>query len=312
MPYYEKGKYDVAILHLDQQCVEDSLWDRGKGSLYRELNETITGIPKIVIIHGTPFYPEIFNDLEVCERFKRAIGNNTVVCNSYTGRLQWAYGMTNATNIIIKAKENGKDWTKLAKQEIDEMGFEEVGIPYEQITPIWHGIESGLFKDLPKDPRVITMINPGGLDRYYDRNFMSAVRDELADRNIGHCHITVDVRFNSFEEYANFIGRSLIYFNPTRESPMPRGRTEAMLSGCCVLTTPGQDADTFIEHGKNGFLIPRKPDKVADLIESLILDYQTALKIGQAGKQTALNLFEYGRYKKEWMDVLNKVINKIC
>ena len=36
--YYEPGKYDLALLHLDQQCVNP---DIGKGKLYRQLNEVI-------------------------------------------------------------------------------------------------------------------------------------------------------------------------------------------------------------------------------------------------------------------------------
>ncbi len=94
--------------------------------------------------------------------------------------------------------------------------------------------------DLPKEPRVVTMISPGGLDKYYDRAFFMAIREELAERDIYHCHITVDWRAKDWEEYRVLLGRSLIYLNPTKESPMPRARTEAMFSGCCVLTTPWQ------------------------------------------------------------------------
>src|SRR4051812_13775287 len=47
--HYEPNTYDFALLHLDQQCVVDEIWDRGKGNLYRELNEVIQDIPKIVI-----------------------------------------------------------------------------------------------------------------------------------------------------------------------------------------------------------------------------------------------------------------------
>ena len=70
---YEPGKYDVAVLHLDQQCIEPELWDRGKGTLYRELNQVITDIPKIVIMHGTPYYPEKFSKSEVVEKVKEIV-----------------------------------------------------------------------------------------------------------------------------------------------------------------------------------------------------------------------------------------------
>src|SRR5687768_3197152 len=55
--YYEPGKYDVAILHTDQQHVNP---DIGKGHLYKQLNELIQDIPKIVIQHGSPDYQEMY------------------------------------------------------------------------------------------------------------------------------------------------------------------------------------------------------------------------------------------------------------
>ncbi len=289
VPFYEKGKYDLVILHLDQQCFEDTLWERGKGSLYRELNETIKDVPKIVIMHGTPYYPEVFSSditeenykelgftkdqigmsSQLIKRAKEAIGDNIMICNSYTAQKQWGFG-----EVII------------------------------------HGLDKEEWFDLPKEPRVVTMISPGGLDRYYDRTFLSAVKDELEERDISLCHITVDATFKSWDEYRNFLGRSLIYFNPTRESPMPRARTEAMLSGCCVITTPHQDADTFIKDKENGFLINRNPTEVVDLIESLLDNYSLAIKIGQEGKKTAEKLFDGERYRKNWEDLIKRVLKK--
>ena len=55
VPYYEKGLYDLAVFDVDQQCVDPRI---GKGQLYRALNEEIQDIPKIVINHGTPCWPE--------------------------------------------------------------------------------------------------------------------------------------------------------------------------------------------------------------------------------------------------------------
>ena len=52
---YEKGKYNLAVLDIDQQCVDPRI---GKGQLYRMLDKAIDDIPKIVINHGTPCWPE--------------------------------------------------------------------------------------------------------------------------------------------------------------------------------------------------------------------------------------------------------------
>ena len=274
--HYEPGKYDIAVLHLDQQCIEDELWLRGKGSLYRDLNQVIKDIPKIVIMHGTTYYPEKFSKDQIVDRVKEIVGDNTMVTNSFQCAKDFGFG-----------------------------------------NPIIHGLDPAEWKDLPKEARVVTMISPGGLDKYYDRQFLDAIREELEARDITHCHITVDWQAKDWEDYQNFLGRSLIYINPCKDSPMPRSRTEAMLSGCCVLTTPWQDAGDFIKHGENGYIIgdektgvPRNPAAVADLVESLLNNYKLAVKIGQEGKKTALERFSVNNYHKQWKDLIEKVLNK--
>ena len=287
--YYEPGKYDIALLHLDQQCFDDQLWERGKGSLYRNVNSVIKDIPKIVIMHGTPYYPENFpSDIqednyqakgftkdqvgmssELINRCKEAVGDNIMVVNSFQAVKQWGFGY-----------------------------------------PIWHGLDPDEWYDLPKEPRVVTMLSPGGLDKYYDRTFHKAVRELLYERDIVHAQITVDACFKKWEEYRKFVGRSLIYFHPMKEAPMSRGRTEAMMSGCCVITTNNHDADMFIEDGINGFFCKRNPTHVVELIELLIKNYDKAIEIGQKGKQTAIEKFDMVRYQGEWIDLINKALEK--
>jgi len=288
VPFYEKGKYDLALLHLDQQCLVEQLWLAGKGSLYRELNEVITDIPKIVIMHGTPYYPEeFFCDItkenhekmgytedqvgmssKLIEECKKIIGNNVMVTNSKTAAKQWSHGI-----------------------------------------PIWHGLDRDEWRDLPKEPRAVTFVSPGGLDRYYDRLFLNTVKEKLQDTDTIHCHIAVDTVFKRWDDYRNFLGRSLIYFNPTRQSPMPRARTEAMFSGCCVISTANQDAETFLKNGENAIITRRNPDYVAKVIQGLIKNYGEAIRIGQNGKKTAYELFDGERYRKQWRKLMEDIIS---
>jgi len=288
VPHYESGKYDIALLHVDQQCFDEDIWERGKGSVYRELNSVIKDIPKIVINHGTPYYPENFpcnikkenyKSLGYTEKqigmsgqlidfCKSVVGDNYMIVNSHRAQEEWGFG-----------------------------------------TAIIHGQDKEEWFDLPKEPRVITTLSPAGLDKYYDRSFLRGIREELEDRDIGFCQITVDVNFKSFKEYREFIGRSLIYIHPMKEAPMSRGRTEAMFSGCCVITTPWHDADKFIVNGVNGLFMPRNPKLVADMIEGLIYDYQTAIKIGQEGKKTAIEKFSGDRYRQDWREFMEYVID---
>lgn len=287
VPHYEEDKYDVALLHVDQQCFEEGIWNYGKGSLYKDLNKIIQDIPKIVIMHGTPYYPEKFpSDItkenykekgytknqigmssELIEMCKDIIGDNIMITNSKMAAKQWGFGI-----------------------------------------PFWHGLNPDDWWDLPKEPRAVTMIGPAGLDKYYDRMFLSAVKERLLDEGIYHCHITVDVKFKNWDEYRDFLGRSLIYFNHTKESPMPRARTEAMLSGCCVISTANQDSETYLINGENCITTRRNPDFVVKVIKGLIKNYDEAIKIGQAGKKTAIKLFSKERFESDWRRLLEEVV----
>jgi len=268
VPYYEPGKYDAAILHLDQDCVIPYELRARKGVVYRQMNEVIRDIPKIVIMHGAPYSPEALDRDDIIERVKAQVGDNYMVVNSHRAAEEWGWG-----KVII------------------------------------HGMSANEWFDLPKEPRVVTVLSPRGMPAYYDRPFLADVRTALAGRDIMHCHIGVEWKARSWEEYRRFLGSSLLYFNPTFESPMPRARTEAMLSGCCVLTTPHHDADTFIEHGVNGHLVSRNPAEVASLVEYLLSHPGEAIAIGRKGRETALQLFDWQRYANEWEAYLQFVLD---
>jgi Glycosyltransferase len=174
--------------------------------------------------------------------------------------------------------------------------------------PIIHGLDPDEWWSLDKEPRVVTMISPGGLPKYYDRAFLEAVIERLRSKNIVHCHITVDWIAKDWNQYREFLGRSLVYFNPTRESPMPRSRTEACLSGCCVLSTPHHDWDKYVTNGYDGFIVKRDPNYTADLIEYLIKDYKKAKAIGARAREMAKKHFHMDRYRKNWLDLIDKVL----
>ena len=121
------------------------------------------------------------------------------------------------------------------------------------------------------------------------------------------CALPIYDSFKNWDEYRNFLGRSLIYFNPTRQSPMPRSRTEAFLSGCCVITRDGQDVEDFVTDKENAIIVPRNPKAIADIIESLILDYKKAISIGNAGKDMAQKVFDIKRFQQDWLNVINLI-----
>lgn len=277
--YYEPGKYDVAILHLDQQAADPLI---GKGQLYRQLHSVIQDIPKIVINHGTPMWDEQFTEDYVInggdvqtsrgprhiDGIKNIVGDNFMVVNSYDAVSRWGWGY-----------------------------------------PLIHGLDPNEWWDLPKEPRVTVMISPGGLDKYYNRQLLTYIKARVKERTgLDVQHVTVNYKAEGWDDYRQFIGKSLIYINPTLDSPMPRSRTEAMMSGCCVLSSRYHGFEEFIDHGKDGFVVPDNPVSYAETVEQLINHhYQEAVAIGQAGKRKAMKLFNLERYLKDLYYIVTEV-----
>lgn len=280
--HYEPGKYDLAILHVDQQCTDPEI---GKGQLYRQLNEVIQDIPKIVINHGTPMWDEVFTEdmvvnggsfigrsgkLKVIEGMKKLVGDNFMVVNSYSAVGRWGWGY-----------------------------------------PLIHGMGVDEWWDLPKEPRAIVQLSPAGLDKYYNRQLLTQIKGYTYEKT-GQMitHIGVDFRPENWDEQREFLGKSLIAINQTLDSPMPRSRTEAMLSGCCVLTSKYHDADKFIVNGVNGFIVPDNPLSYAETIYQLLnFGYKEAVEIGQRGKETARKYFNTERYLADLWKIVEGVAN---
>lgn len=279
--YYEPGKYDVAILHVDQQHVNPHI---GKGYLYKQLNEVIQDIPKIVINHGTPMYAEMYTEdivinggtvtkssgPEYVKGMKELVGDNFMIVNSYEAVERWGWGY-----------------------------------------PLIHGLTPDEWWDLPKEPRVTIMVSPGGLDKYYNRTLLTHIKGRVKEKTgLDTNHITVNYKARDWDDYRDFLGRSLIYINPTLDSPMPRARTEAMLSGCCVLTSRYHGAEDFIEHGVDGFIMPDNPLSYAETIYQLLTyKYNETVEIGQRGKAKAQKLFNNDRYLDDLYNIITQVAN---
>ena len=176
--------------------------------------------------------------------------------------------------------------------------------------PIIHGIDKNDWPDLPKEPRVCISLSPGGLDKYYNRSLISAIKghvQELMGHNLTHFNVNMDPR--DWEDYKLFFSSSLIHIYPFKDSPMPRARSEAMLSGCCVLTSKYQNADEFIKTGVNGFIVPDNPLSYAETIFQLInYNYADTVKIGQRARKDAQKLFDLDRYLTMWYTLINQIL----
>ena len=76
-----------------------------------------------------------------------------------------------------------------------------------------HGMETTDYFDLPKEPRVVLSLSPGGLDKYYNRSLITAIKGAVKERTgIDVIHIQVNIKFeqDNWVQYREFIGSSLI------------------------------------------------------------------------------------------------------
>jgi hypothetical protein len=281
--HYEQGLYDVAILHIDQQMIDVF---HQKHLIYKQFDNTITDIPKIVINHGTPVYPEYFQllglQLSEAEMQKKCIdmirglvGEHAMVVNSHTSatKKEWGFG-----------------------------------------HPIVHGMNPAEWLDLPKEPRVFTAVSPMGFDTYYNRKRIGQVADELYDTYgyiLHYAKINIDVG-NSPEAYRNYLGKSLLYLDTSFRTPMNRARTEAFLSGCCVIQVEGaHDLERWAKPDENIIIVPNNAKEIVRVVADLLENgYNRALAIGQKGKEMATMEFSYDRYRNDWLKLLRKVVCK--
>ena len=173
---------------------------------------------------------------------------------------------------------------------------------------IWHGMDHNewLNRHCCREKSACCCINPSGIREYFGIDNMEIVQDELGDQFV---QISKDFKAYSFFEYRHFLSRQLVFYNPTRWSPMPRSRAEAMLSGCAIVTTGYYDEHEFIKNGVNGF-IENDPHKAAKIIKRLLNNPEEAIDIGQRGRKTAMELFSGDRFRNDWVKLISKEIKK--
>ena len=278
--HYEPGLYDLAILHIDQGVIAPNCQKR---MIYEHFNSVITDIPKIVLNHGTPVFPEYFSGLglslsaEEAEKrcidaVRKLVGENVMVVNSHTAATE-------------------KEW-----------GF---GVP------VVHGMDAAEWYDLLKEPRAFTALSHAGYDMYYNRECMKKVSDVLNEQygyRFYYARVNINTG-NSIDAYKQFLGKSLLYVDTSFRTPMNRARTEAFLSGCCVIQVEGaHDLERWAIDGENIVLVPNDPQKIAEVIAELLHDgYQKAIQTGQKGKEMAIQQFNPERYRKDWLQLMQNV-----
>lgn len=260
--------YDLALLHLDQWCDLLNL----RAFPFRFMNQSVQNVPKVIIMHGTP------DNGRNRENILRLIGDLPVVCNSRQAAREWDGG---------------------------EGRVDCYGLP--QFRAIIHGYTDEWFNfSLEKrTDGAITICSGGDMSReYHGLPLVERLRRDVPLTWYGPRGEKPWA--SNFVAYREVLARALVYFSPTRRAPMPGARTEAMLSGCCIVSVPGNDFEDYIRQGENGFIV-KTYSEARDVLTYLLENPEVAYGVGQVGRRNALTFFDHGRYRWDWLDMLGAI-----
>ena len=257
--------YDLILCHLDNWC--DHRYPL-RGLPYRLMNlmatEKYPDAPRVAIMHGTP------DDEENRQQIRRLLadtagGSPFVVTNSPQAYREWGLGPEHSRAIL-----HGYD--------VDEFWSEKT-----------------------RRLEVIAVCSGGGMSRdYHGIPTLERIRREVPVTWIG---ARGDIeRLPNYDEYRAYLATALVFLHTGRRSPMPGARTEAMLSGCCVVSTDNHGAGDFIEHGYSGFLTDDAEEMIC-ILKGLLERPEVAYRIGQRGREVARQRFNKERFVADWLDL---------
>ncbi len=295
---YEKidpRNYDLMILHFDENILHPERCNNKVpadwGKTFLSLLGFRNQIPAIAVCHGTPQFFGQYDinysgsDLEAVDEISRneivnLLGDITVVCNSHQAQDEWGFANSRV---------------------------------------IWHGFSPHDFPAGRHDRLLGGMLERAMLNRpHYNGYFIyKAVKEKLGDQvdfshlavppppeNISKGNVWATIKF---QNYVRELGRFAIYFNPTKRSPMPRLRGEAMLTGAVSISLQNHDVDRFISNGVNGYY-SAEPEQLADYILYLAKNPHIREKTGIASRLLAMDIFNHDRYLAEWTSLIKQIM----
>lgn len=106
-----------------------------------------------------------------------------------------------------------------------------------------------------------------------------------------------------------FSARYRFFFHPVRYTSFGMAVCEAMLIGMPVVALATTEMPTVLEDGRSG-IIHTDPDYLIDGAGELIRDHALAARLGEAGRQVALERFSIDRFAADWSRTFAEVIGR--
>ncbi|MCH5685707.1 glycosyltransferase [Niabella sp. W65] len=96
-------------------------------------------------------------------------------------------------------------------------------------------------------------------------------------------------------------------FHPVRHTSLALAVCEAMMAGVPVVGLATTELVTAITNGVNGW-IHTNTDILIDNMKSLLKDRLKAKKMGRAGQETAMELWNIQQFSKRWQHAFEQVL----
>ena len=131
---------------------------------------------------------------------------------------------------------------------------------------------------------------------------------ELIQRN----NLEAVIRFTGFrEDIPELLTIMDLFVLPSHREGMPRSILEAMAAGKPVVATNIRGCREEVVHGETGYLVPvNDPGKLANAIIEIMSDKILAERMGEAGRQRAIEFFDEAQILKKQLAVYQKLIQQ--
>ena len=260
--------FDLIIAHNGRQIRQIEEW-KVSGALTKD-------IPLIYIFHFQPS-----GDSVEIEDMAKKLGGYHLVFNSYDSQKSW--NMPNPSQRTIIHGFNQDEWHEWhggingVLTVAGRMGDR----PHVTGYQFWKDVVTGL------DCEKLVMGSKWEKMRRWEKEIVRHSRD--------------------WSDLKETLASYDVYFSPTHESPFPRARSEAFVTGMPMVTTPDHNVNLYVEHGINGY-VTNDADEAADYINMLLGNKKLRTKFSKNAREKAREVLNIDRFLKEWNDLLDFVM----
>lgn len=130
--------------------------------------------------------------------------------------------------------------------------------------------------------------------------------------NVAQAGLTADFIFTGItDRVADYLSIMDIFVLPSYREGFPRSVIEAMSAGLPVVATDIRGSREAVIHEKTGLIVPpRDGVALAEAVARLLDNPQEALVMGRAGRERAINLYDYLTVQEKFVHFINALVSE--